>query len=55
MNFLLSNDPTNEELLQNTITISKPALLEYTLLQMKVDKMAYTKLKKKPTTKLKMS
>ena len=46
MNLLLSNEPTNEELLQNTLTISKPALLEYTLLQMKVDTIAYTKLNK---------
>ena len=43
MNLLLSNEPTNEELLQNTLTISKPALLEYILLQMKTDTIAYTK------------
>ena len=43
MNLLLSNEPTNEELLQNTLTISKSALLEYVLLQMKTDTMAYTK------------
>ena len=43
MNLLLSNEPTNEELLQNTLTISKSALLEYVLLQMKTDTIAYTK------------
>ena len=43
MNLLLSNEPTNEDLLQNTLTISKSALLEYVLLQMKTDTMAYTK------------
>ena len=46
MNLLLSNEPTNEELLQNNLTITKPALLEYTLLQMKIDTIAYTKLNK---------
>ena len=40
---LLSNEPTNDELLQNKLTITKPALLEYVLLQMKVDTIAYTK------------
>ena len=43
---LLSNEPTNEELLQNTLTISKPALLEYVLHQMKTDTKTYTKLTK---------
>ena len=43
INLLLSNEPTNEELLQNTLTISKPALLEYVLLQMKNDTIAYIK------------
>ena len=46
MNLLLSNEPTNEELLQNTLSISKPALLEYVLLQMKNDTIAYTKYNK---------
>ena len=46
MNILLSNEPTNEELLQNNLTITKSALLEYTLLQMKTDTIAYTKLNK---------
>ena len=40
---LLSNEPTNDELLQNKLTITKPALLEYVLLQMKTDTIAYTK------------
>ena len=46
INLLLSNEPTNEELLQNTLAISKPALLEYILLQMKTDTIAYSKYKK---------
>ena len=46
MNLLLSNEPTNEELLQNNLTISKSALLEFTLLQMKTDTIEYTKLNK---------
>ena len=40
---LLSLEPTNEELLENDLTISKPALLEYILLQMKTDTIAYAK------------
>ena len=40
---LLSNEPTNDEFLQKKLTISKPALLEYVLLQMKTDTIAYTK------------
>ena len=43
MGVLLSNEPTNDELLQNKLTITKPALLEYVLLQMKIDTIAYTK------------
>ena len=46
MNLLLSNEPTNDELLQNTLTISNPALLEYILLQMKTDTIAYAKYNK---------
>ena len=46
MNLLLSNEPTNDELLQNTLTISKPALLEYILLQMKTDTITYAKYNK---------
>ena len=43
---LLSLEPTNEELLENKLTISKPALLEYTLQQMKIDTIAFTKIHK---------
>ena len=32
MNLLLSHEPTNEELLENSLTINKAALLEYVLL-----------------------
>ena len=46
INLLLSNEPTNEELLQNKLSISKPALLEYVLLQMKTDTIAYMKTNK---------
>ena len=46
INLMLSNEPTNEELLENTLTISKPALLEYVLLQMKNDTLAYIKYNK---------
>ena len=43
---LISNEPTNEELLQNKLTVSKPTLLEYVLQQMKIDTIAYAKLNK---------
>ena len=46
MHLLLSNEPTNEELLQNPLSISKPALLEYILLEMKNNTIAYTKYNK---------
>ena len=47
LNLLLSHEPTNEELLENPLTISKPALLEYVLLQMKTDTIMYTKYHKR--------
>ena len=43
LNILLSLEPSNKELLENTLTISKPALLEYVLQQMKTDTITYTK------------
>ena len=42
---LMSLEPTNEELLQNDLTISKPALLEYVLHQMKINTTKYLKQK----------
>ena len=41
---LMSLEPTNEELLAKELTISKPALLEYVLLQMKTNTINYLKL-----------
>ena len=43
MNLLLSQEPTNEELLENDLTINKAALLEYVLLQMKTDTIEFMK------------
>ena len=39
----MSLEPTNEELLEKELTISKPALLEYVLLQMKTNTINYLK------------
>ena len=47
MNTLLSLEPTNEELLAGDLTINKAALLEYVLLQMKTDTIAFMKQSKK--------
>ena len=41
---LMSLEPTNEELLAKELTISKPALLEYVLLQMKTNTINYLKI-----------
>ena len=43
MNLLLSQEPTNEQLLENNLTINKAALLEYILLQMKTDTIEFMK------------
>ena len=43
MNLLLSFEPTNEELLENELTINKAALLEYVLLQMKNNTISHMK------------
>ena len=40
---LMSLEPTNEELLSKELTISKPAVLEYVLLQMKTNTIKYLK------------
>ena len=46
---LMSLEPTNEELLENELEISKPALLEYVLLQMKTNTINFIKNTKKTT------
>ena len=46
---LMSLEPTNEELLENELEISKPALLEYVLLQMKTNTINFIKHTKKTT------
>ena len=46
---LLSNEPTNEELINRHLSISKPQLLEYILHNMKSDTIAFSK-KDKHTT-----
>ena len=43
MCLLLSVEPTNDELLENELTINKAALLEFVLIQMKNDTIIYTK------------
>ena len=40
---LMSLEPTNEELLDDDLTISKPAMLEYVLLQMKTNTINFMK------------
>ena len=40
---LMSLEPTNEELLETDLTINKPALLEFVLLQMKTNTINYIK------------
>ena len=43
---IMSNEPTNEELISRPLTISKPQLLEYILLNMKTDTILYSKREK---------